>query len=57
MDQQTEIVELRKAVHSLAEALQPDLLKKIFAGTGAGFTSPEYQKFSTLVEDVLKKTS
>ena len=31
--------------------------KKIFAGTGAGFSSPEYQKFSKLVEDVLKKTS
>jgi len=52
-----EILALREAVHALAEALQPEVLKKIFAGTGGGFGSPEYRKYEKLVHDVLKKTS
>jgi hypothetical protein len=55
--QQSEIEELREAVHSLAEALQPKLLENIFQGKGAGFNSPEYKKFRQLVEDALGKSS
>ena len=56
-DLKSEVATLRKAVHALAEALQPELLTKCFAGTGGGFNSLEFRKFAELVRDVLKKTS
>ena len=55
--QKSEIEELREAVHSLAQALQPELLKNIFAGKGGGYNSPEYKKFCKLVEDALGKSA